>query len=170
MAAGRTHKKNESRIWHVLCFCFLCRHYWEDLWRKERSVRRVRRQSECKNLQRRSEASASPQHCRPGEVSETYGAEVCSKNTWKLNNYLNYQSTTLIYLFLIKSVGYFSSVATLSAFSFFFCLMTNTKSYYSSYLLFCCFSCLLWSQLKAVMCCFHYIYFNKNPESKNWSQ
>lgn len=52
------------------------RHYWEDLRGEEGSVWRVCRQSECKDLQRRPEASAAPQHRWQGEISQTHRTEV----------------------------------------------------------------------------------------------
>lgn len=64
-----------SHVSQILRVCIL-RYYWEDLWGEEGSLWCVCRQSECKDLQRRSEASAPPQHCRQGEISQTHWTEV----------------------------------------------------------------------------------------------
>lgn len=63
--------------WDPVCVCVL-RYYWEDLWGEEGSVWCVCRQSECKDLQRRPETSAPPQHRRQGEISQTHWTEVGS--------------------------------------------------------------------------------------------
>lgn len=55
---------------------FAPRHNWEDFWGEEGPIRRVCRQSECKNLQGRFEAAAPPQRCRPGEVPQADWAKV----------------------------------------------------------------------------------------------